>query len=100
MHPYLLFYFSMYASYLEYIIGLAGVAFEGCSAGEVARPEAVVPVGVGEEVVLLGGVRLVGLVQGVQVARRGRVQHVHLTPVFLLVYRWGVESQSDFIHQD
>lgn len=40
--------------------------------------------GVGEEIIALGGPGLVGPIQLVQVTARGRVQQIHLTAILLL----------------
>ena len=40
--------------------------------------------GIGEEIIALGGPGLVGSIQLVQVTARGRVQQIHLTAILLL----------------
>lgn len=66
------------STHLQEVVGLPDVTLERGSGGEVARPVAVVPRRVGEEIVALRGPREAGVVQGLQVAGRGRVEHVDL----------------------
>lgn len=74
---------NIHFPHLQEAVGLPDVALQRGSGGEVARPVAVVPRRVREEVVALRGPREVGVVQGLQVAGRGRVKHVDLRPVLL-----------------
>ena len=71
-------------THLEEVVGGARIALKCGAAGEVASPEGVFAVRVGEEVIGLRRVRHVRLVQRPQVARRGRVEHVHLATACLL----------------
>jgi len=71
------------AGCLEDVVRLSDVEFEGGSGGEVAGPEAVVGVGVGEEVVGLEGPGEVGAVEGVEVAGGRGVEEVDAAAVGL-----------------
>ena len=70
---------------LQEVVGGPDVSLEGGSAGEITAVECVGLWGVGKEVVSLGGVGLVGLVEGVQVAGGRGVDQVDLAAVLLLL---------------
>ena len=67
------------------------ISFQCGSAGEITCPESVPPRCVREEIVGFNSVLLVGLVKGIQIAGRCRIQHVDLTPVGLLSEENGNE---------
>jgi hypothetical protein len=63
---------------------LAFHAFESRSTGVVAGPIGVFSRGIGEKVVVFGRPRHVGLIEGMEITRGGRVEEIYLGSVGLL----------------
>ncbi len=62
-----------YITHLEEVVAGSSIALQCRTTGEVSGPECVFPRGVGEEVIVFGGVGLVGAIEGVQVTGRSGV---------------------------
>ena len=69
---------------LENVVRVTFVPFESCSRSEIARPESMRVMRIGKEVVGLRCPSVIGFVQRVQVARRRRVEHIHVAAIHLL----------------
>ena len=84
---------------LEECIGDPDVSFEGRPAGEVSCPEGVITRGIGEEVVMLDRVRLIGLVQGIQVTGGRRVEQVNIATVQHLLSGGGGKTTGIMVFE-
>ena len=80
------------SSDLQDVVGVSFVSFEGCSRGEVAGPEAMRMVSVGEEVVRLRCPCSIGFVQSIEIAGRRRIEDIHITTIDLLNDEYEVSA--------
>ena len=84
---------------LKEVVGPSSITLDSSTTGEVAGPEAVRVISVGEKVILLCSPLLVGSVHLVGVARRGGVQQVHFAAICLLeVEQCSLVSIQSSIH--
>ena len=70
--------------HLEDVVRVTLVSLESCSRCEVARPESMRVMCIGKEVVSLRRPSSIDFVQRVQIARRCRIEHIHVAALRLL----------------